>query len=175
VVLSSTEVEFTAACNIGRIALFIRSILWDLDIPQEAATISYEDNDGCTAMGNAQKPMVRTRHIDIKYFALCDWVERDLIRLEQIDTSINISNHLTKSLTRILFDRHANYLFGHIPPKYSPVYHHAITTYTDEHKDYDQYVPESFTTPMTATTAQIFAPLIDDIKGNPWLRILQHD
>ncbi len=114
-------------------------------------------------------------HIDIKYFALCDWVERDLIRLEWIDTSINISNHLTKSPTRILFHRHADYLLGHIPPKYSPVYHHAIATYTDEHEDYDQYIPESFTTPMTATTAQIFAPLIDDIKGNLWLRILRHD
>jgi hypothetical protein len=43
-----------AACHIGRMPLFVRSILWDLDIPQEAATITYEDNDGCTAMGNAQ-------------------------------------------------------------------------------------------------------------------------
>ena len=49
-----------------------RSILWDINIPQEAATITYEDNDGCTAMGNARKPTSRTRHIDIKYFALCD-------------------------------------------------------------------------------------------------------
>ena len=114
-----------AACDVGRMALFVRSILWDLGIPQEAATIAYEDNDGCTAMGNAQKPTPRTRHIDIKYFALCDWVERDLIHLERIDTSINISDHLTKSLPRILFHRNADYLLGHIPPKYSPVYQHA--------------------------------------------------
>ncbi len=113
-------------------ALFVRSILWDLDIPQEAATIAYEDNDGCTAMGNAQKPTPRTRHIDIKYFALCDWVKRDLIHLERIDTSINISDHLTKSLPRILFHRHTDYLLGHIPPKYLPVYQHAITTYGDK-------------------------------------------
>jgi hypothetical protein len=102
-------------------------------------------------------------------------VERDLIRLEWIDTSINISDHLTKSLTRNLFHRHADYLLRYILPKYLAVYHHAITTYTDEHKDYDWYVPQSFTTPMTAATAQIFAPLIDDIKGNPWLQILWHD
>ena len=35
---------------------FRQSILWDLGIPQEAATILYEDNDACTAMGNAQMP-----------------------------------------------------------------------------------------------------------------------
>ena len=67
VALSSTEAEFMAACDVGRMCLMIRSILWDLDIPQEAATITYEDNDGCTAMGNAQKPTSRTRHIDIEY------------------------------------------------------------------------------------------------------------
>jgi hypothetical protein len=90
VALSSTEAEFMVANDVGCMSLFVRSILCDLDIPQEAAIIAYEDNDGCTAMGNVQKPTPRIRHIDIKYFALCDWVERDLIHLERIDTSINI-------------------------------------------------------------------------------------
>jgi hypothetical protein len=110
-----------AACDVGRMCLFVRSILWDLNIPQEAATIAYEDNDGCTAMGNAQKPTLRTRHIDIKYFALCDWVECDLILLDGMDTSINVADHLTKILSRILFHWHADYLLGHVPPKYSPI------------------------------------------------------
>jgi hypothetical protein len=57
-----------AACDTGKMILFIQSILWDLNIPQESATLLYEDNDGCTTMGNAQKPTPRTRHIDIKYF-----------------------------------------------------------------------------------------------------------
>ena len=84
------------ATDVGRMCLFVRSILWDLNIPQEAATVAYEDNVGCTAMDNAQKPTSRTRHIDIKYFALCEWVEQNLILLERIDTSINIADHLTK-------------------------------------------------------------------------------
>ena len=128
VTLSSTEVEFMATTDVGRMCLFVRSILWDLDIPQEATTIAYEDNDGCKAMGNAQKPTSRTRHIDIKYFALCEWVERDLIILEWIDTSINIADHRTKILSRTLFHRHADYLLGHVPPKYSTVYRQAIST-----------------------------------------------
>ncbi len=33
VALSSTEVEFMAACDVGWMCLFIRSILWDLNIP----------------------------------------------------------------------------------------------------------------------------------------------
>ncbi len=175
VALSSTEAEFMTACDVGRMCLFVRSILWDLDIPQEAATVAYEDNAGFMSMANAQKPTSRTRHIDIKYFALCDWVERDLIILERIDTSINLADHLTKTLSHILFHRHADYLLGHIPPKYSPVHQHAISTYSDKYKD-DMvgYIPEKFTAPITATAARIFAPYIDKIRGNLWLIILWH-
>jgi len=43
-----------AAYDTGKMILFIRSVLWDLNVPQEAATILFEDNDACTAMGNAQ-------------------------------------------------------------------------------------------------------------------------
>ncbi len=112
-----------AACNAGKMIPYIPSILWDLHIPQEAATLIYKDNDGCTAMGNAQeKPTPRTRHIDIKYFSLCDWVERDLVILDRIDTSIIMADHLTKALQPTLFHQHTNFLLGHIPLMYSPVY-----------------------------------------------------
>jgi hypothetical protein len=52
---SSTEAEFIQASDSGRISLYVRSILWDMDVPQDAATILYEDNDGATAMANAGK------------------------------------------------------------------------------------------------------------------------
>jgi hypothetical protein len=64
---SSTEAEFIQASDSGRISLYVRSILWDMGVPQDAATILYEDNDGATAMANAGKPTPRSRHIDIKY------------------------------------------------------------------------------------------------------------
>eukprot|EP00804_Cyclotella_cryptica_P008366 CCRYP_018322-RB/>CCRYP_018322-RB protein AED:0.58 eAED:0.58 QI:0/-1/0/1/-1/0/1/0/159 len=102
--------------------LFIRSIMWDLGIPQQAATILYEDNDACTAMANAQKPTTRTRHMDIRYFALAEWVEHDLMVLERINTSINLADHMTKILDRTLFYRHVDYIMGHIPPLYSSCY-----------------------------------------------------
>ena len=60
VALSSTEAEFMATCDAGKMILFVRSIMWDLGIPQQAASILYEDNDAATAMANAQKPTNRT-------------------------------------------------------------------------------------------------------------------
>ena len=55
-----------AAYEVGKMLLYMRSILWDLDVPQEASSWLYEDNDACTAMANAQKPTSRTHHIDRK-------------------------------------------------------------------------------------------------------------
>jgi hypothetical protein len=153
--LSTTKAKFMLACDIGRMLFFICSILWDLYVPQEVAAIAYEDSNGCTAMRNSQKPTTRTRHINIKYFALCKWVEHNLICLKQIDTLINIANHLTKLLSQILFHRHADFLLRHVPPKYSPVHSHAITTYSDSYEDIDRFVPDSFTIPKTAAAAQI--------------------
>ena len=80
----------------------------------------YEDNDACTAMAMAQKPTPHMRHMDIKYYALCEWVERDLLKLERIDTSINnLADHFTKSLSPLLFRRHLDYVMGRVPPAYS--------------------------------------------------------
>jgi len=70
---SSTEAEYMSAYFTSKMILFVCSVLWDLGVPQEAATLLYEDNDACTAMANAQKPTPRTRHMDIKYFSLSEW------------------------------------------------------------------------------------------------------
>ena len=54
--MSSTETEFMEADIVGRIVLYCCSVMWDLGVPQCAATIGYEENDTCTAMTMAQKP-----------------------------------------------------------------------------------------------------------------------
>ena len=66
VALSSTEAEFIAACDVGKNSLYIRSILEDMQLPQDEATIIYEDNQGAIAMANASYPTKRTKHIDTR-------------------------------------------------------------------------------------------------------------
>ncbi len=112
------------------------------------------------------------RHIDIKYFSLCDWVERDLMLLERIGTKINMSNHFPKNLSHTLLHRHTDFIMGHIPPPNSLV--HFIGTYTDHDIAIDEYVPTSFTTLITAAAARVFASISDDYLGNPWTFMLWH-
>ena len=144
---SSTEAEYMSAYNTGKMILFVRSVLWDLDIPQEAATLLYDDNDSCTAMANAQKPTPRIRHMDIKYFSLSEWVEQDLMLLERIDTSLNLADHFTKGLHTALFHCHADFILGHIPLAYSPVYRSIIGSYAKNDAYLDKFFSSSLLPP----------------------------
>lgn len=115
---SSTEAEFTAAVDAAKYILYLRTLLSEIGLPQESATVLYEDNQGALLMGQAQKPTRRTRHMDTKFFGLQDWIKRDLIIMKRINTGDNYSDAMTKSLGTTLFHRHMNFIMGKIIPAY---------------------------------------------------------
>ena len=60
---SSTKADFIAAVEAGKLILYIRSMLNDLDIHQDEATTLYEDNLAAIEMANASRPKRRTGHM----------------------------------------------------------------------------------------------------------------
>ena len=120
VALSSTEAEFYALAEAGKIALYIRSILNEIGIDQQHATPIFEDNQGCLFMAEARKPTKKTRHIEIRHYAILDWIEQDLITLKKIHTSDNAADTLNKTLSGTMFHRHNDTLMGYRQPKRLP-------------------------------------------------------
>ena len=118
---STSEAEFIAAAEAGKQALYLRSILQDIGLPQEEATTIFEDNHGALHMDNAQRPTKRTKHMDTRHFALQDWVNRDLLILRKISTHDNYSDAMTKPLPRTLFYRYMEFIQGKIIPSYAKV------------------------------------------------------
>ena len=116
---SSTEAEFTAAADAGKQILYVRSLLYQIGMPQNDATILYEDNQGALLMENSQQPTRRTRHMDIKAFALQDWVKTDLLILKRINTSDNGADTMTKATDRTLFYQHSEYIMGKVIPQFT--------------------------------------------------------
>ena len=91
-------------------------------------------------------------------------LERDLIKLERIDTSQNLADHFTKQLTPILFRRHVDYIMGHVPPKYSSCYQKIYGMLRRQLKDKATSTPATpistvpaFTPPAAAAAAAKFA------------------
>ncbi len=105
--------------------------------------------------------------MDIKYLSLCEWVQWDLMILDHINTSINMADNLTKAFQPTLFHHHANFLLEHIPPTYSPAYKSIVGNFSNHTPNIDPFVPESFTTPLTAAAARVHAPIKADYQLNP--------
>ena len=118
VALSSTEAEFVSASETGKMILYARSLLQDLGFAQSTPTQLHVDNTGTLFMIDAQAPTKRTRHVDIRYFALLDWSNTGQLSAHPIPTDLVISDGMTKALGRIKFHQHADVFMGRIPPSY---------------------------------------------------------
>jgi Reverse transcriptase (RNA-dependent DNA polymerase)/GAG-pre-integrase domain len=113
VATSSTEAEFIAAVQAAKMAKYLRSVLNDLGFTQDIATPIYCDNEAAILMTNACKPTQRSRHIDIQWYAIQEWMRRGDIILRHIPGTINPADSLTKALGWILHLRHIRRLMGH--------------------------------------------------------------
>eukprot|EP00957_Ditylum_brightwellii_P180894 13781018-Ditylum_brightwellii.AAC.1 len=65
-------------------------------------------------MANNNKPNGCTRHINIKYFALQEWVAYGEVKLAHIRGVVNPADALTKALGWMLYRRHATRIMGHL-------------------------------------------------------------
>ena len=127
IALSSTEAEFYALCELGKVILYIRSVLHDLGIEQHQATSIYEDNRGCMLIVKSGHPTRRVRHVDIKQLAVLEWVSQDLLDIRHIQSTDNPADTLTKPLGKILYQRHNDVLMGKIQPLYASSRNHEAS------------------------------------------------
>jgi len=111
--LSSTEAELIAAVTAAKTARFIRAVLNELGFKQDGPTPIYEDNKPTIDIVNSKKPTQRSRHIDIRFFAIQDWMDNRDISMHHISGVINPADDLTKPLGWVLHARHARFMMGH--------------------------------------------------------------
>ena len=111
--LSSTEAELIAAVTAAKTARFIRAVLQELGFKQDEPTPIYEDNKPTIDIVNSKKPTQRSRHIDIRFFAIQDWMDNRDISMHHINGVINPADDLTKPLGWVLHARHARFMMGH--------------------------------------------------------------
>ena len=118
VALSSTESELYAACEAAKSVKCVRSVMSHLGFKTSEATKIFEGNDATIAVSNNERATKRLRHVDLRHFAILDWVKNGEIALKSISRSDNPPDELTKPLDSILHSRHADTLLGKRPPSY---------------------------------------------------------
>ena len=100
---SSMEAEFIAVAEPGKNILYLCTIMQEIGLEQQEASILYEDNQGAFLMAQSGQPTKRTKHIDIKHFVLKQRVEQDMIPMRCIVISDNVADVLTKATLQTLF------------------------------------------------------------------------
>ena len=69
-----------------------------------------------TTSSSKSKPTTRSRHIDIQHFAIQEWRERGIVKMQHIPGVINPSDQATKALGWTLHSRHIRRSMGHHRP-----------------------------------------------------------
>ena len=99
VALSTTEAEYIALSLACQEAVWLRSLLADVQLVQPATTM-YEDNQGAIALSKNPSNHSRTKHIDIKYHYVRDLITRKEVNIEYCPSNKMIADLFTKGLPR---------------------------------------------------------------------------
>jgi hypothetical protein len=98
--LSTSEAEYMALSDAAKEA---RSLL-KLNISLETNTPNnikiFEDNRGCEKWTRTLSEPNRTKHIDIAYHHIRDWVKLGKLEIVPVETQLQLADALTKALPR---------------------------------------------------------------------------
>ena len=100
VALSSAEAEYMTASQANCEALWLRKLLVGLFGVQLRPIVIYYDNQSCIKLSKNPIFHDRSKHIEIRYHFICDYVQRGFLELQYISTEEQVSYILTKALGR---------------------------------------------------------------------------
>ena len=97
------ETEYVASATATKEAIWLRTLLEELNFTQTTATIIKADNQGCIALAHNPVSHSRAKHIDIRHYFIQERIQRDEIAFQYISTKDMLANIFTKSLPRKTF------------------------------------------------------------------------
>ena len=125
--LSTTEAEFIALSEGLRTAIPIMSLIEELReekivISREVSKVKcrvFEDNTGAKTFAMVPRFRPRTKHINIKYWHIIEYMERRVIDIQSVKSRDQLADILTKPLPESEFVRLRDMILG-IHPNHSP-------------------------------------------------------
>ena len=102
---SSCEAEYTAAFESSKEAIWLRTLLSEIDMAPLTPTPILCDNNATIILSNDPSLHSRTKHFDIKYHFLRERANSGEIKLSYVNTHDNVADLFTKALDRTKFCR----------------------------------------------------------------------
>jgi hypothetical protein len=104
---SSAEAEIIALDMAVKEALWLRKLKKSLHVgdPNDTSITIHEDNEAAIAISAKHRRTERTKHIDVRYFAVSDDVKRQRIKIAPVASAENTADIFTKALDRVKFTK----------------------------------------------------------------------
>jgi len=98
VAASSTEAAYMALFEGVREALWLKSLINEINLELSGPIDIFEDNQGCISLAKNPTCHKRTNHIDIKYHYIREQIDKKLICVKYIPTDLQLADILTKPI-----------------------------------------------------------------------------
>ena len=96
--ISSTEAEYIALSEAVKEGLYFVNLIDEI-IPVNLPVKTYVDNIGAGFIAQNDVNNSKTKHIDIRYHLVRDWIAKGTIELFHVDSKDNRSDIFTKALS----------------------------------------------------------------------------
>ena len=110
IALSSMEAEYVALSEASREVIWLRHLYGELGYIQKEPILLLGDNDGSIAMARNPEFHKQTKHVDIRWHWVCEFVSDGLINIVDCRDPEQTADVLTKQLPRPKFVPHVNEL-----------------------------------------------------------------
>ena len=95
---SSAESEYYAAVSCANEIIWSKQLLLDLGFPQQTVVI-HEDNQSCIALTKNPQDHKRTKHVQVKYHVVREYVDNKEVEFKYIHTKSQLGDMFTKALS----------------------------------------------------------------------------
>ena len=107
VTLSSTEAEYVALSEVAREVKFVYQLLDGMGMKVKLPIVIRVDNLGAVFMSENVSVSQRTKHVDVRYRFVQEFVFDGFIKVIFVKTENNDSDIFTKNLGGVLHERHS--------------------------------------------------------------------
>jgi hypothetical protein len=104
VALSTIEAEYIAACSANHEAMWLQKLLIGLFKLEMEATMILCDNQSCIKMTENPVFYDKMKHIKIRYYYICDMVQKGSVKLQYVGIDEQVVDVLTKPLSYVKFE-----------------------------------------------------------------------
>jgi hypothetical protein len=112
VTLSTTEAEYVATSEVVKELIFAKQLVESIGLKVKLPMVTKFDNVGAIYLTQNPSTSQRTKHIDIRYHFVREFVEAGVVKVEFIKSEENEADIMTKNTTNELFEKHKTKLVG---------------------------------------------------------------